>query len=139
MNLRHVSRLLYQIKRADQKVAAAFEKETGFSLTRYELLMTLKEKKECSQSDIQQELKIDNAAITRHLKILEEKGYVRRERNQANNREIFVQLTDKAETDLHRCEQEHQLSNQPIDPALSDEEVKQLSALLSKLLADKYE
>lgn len=137
MNLRDVSRLLYQIKLADQQVASSFEKKTGFSLTRYELLMTLRELGKCSQSAIQQELKIDHAAVTRHLKILEEKGYVRRERNQANNREVFVQLTEKAEKELSRCEQEHQASAQLLYPALSDQEIRQLSELLSKLIDNK--
>ncbi len=36
-------------------------------------MMFLKENGKCSQSQIHLELKIDSAAITRHLKILEEK------------------------------------------------------------------
>ena len=81
MDLREISRLLYQIKLTNQEINTLFEKETGFSLTRYEMLMFLKEKGTCSQNQIQTELKIDSAAITRHLKILEQKGYVIRKRN----------------------------------------------------------
>ena len=65
MNLRKISKLFYQIKVSNQ--------ETGFSLTRYELMMFLKENGKCSQSQIHVELKIDSVAITRHLKILKEK------------------------------------------------------------------
>lgn len=133
MELRDISRLLYQIKLADQRVATSFEKETGFSLTRYEMLMIVHDKGVCSQSEIQQAMKIDNAAITRHLKILEEKGYVRRERNTANHREVFVHLTDEAKHDLTSCEQDHDRSKHLITRVLSESEINQLSSLLQKL------
>ncbi|OUL10039.1 transcriptional regulator [Sedimentibacter sp. SX930] len=133
MNLREISRLLYQIKLTNQEINTLFEKETGFSLTRYEMLMFLKEKGICSQNQIQTELKIDSAAITRHLKILEQKGYVIRERNADNNREVFVQLSDKAIQDLEACRKEHDQGKSSLTLSLSDEEAEQLSKLLNKL------
>ena len=133
MNLREISRLLYQIKLTNQEINTLFEKETGFSLTRYEMLMFLKEKGICSQNQIQTELKIDSAAITRHLKILEQKGYVIRERNADNNREVFVQLSDKAIQDLEACGKEHDQEKSSLTLSLSDEEAEQLSELLNKL------
>ena len=133
MNLREISRLLYQIKLTNQEINTLFEKETGFSLTRYEMLMFLKDKGTCSQNQIQTELKIDSAAITRHLKILEQKGYVIRERNAENNREVFVQLSDKAIKDLEACGKEHDQGKSSLSLSLSDEEAEQLSFLLNKL------
>ena len=133
MNLREISRLLYQSKLTNQEINTLFEKETGFSLTRYEMLMFLKEKGICSQNQIQTELKIDSAAITRHLKILEQKGYVIRERNADNNREVFVQLSDKAIQDLEACGKEHDQGKSSLTLSLSDEEAEQLSKLLNKL------
>jgi DNA-binding MarR family transcriptional regulator len=133
MNLREISRLLYQIKLTNQEINTLFEKETGFSLTRYEMLMFLKGKGTCSQNQIQTELKIDSAAITRHLKILEQKGYVIRERNAENNREVFVQLSDKAIQDLEACGKEHEQGKSSLSLSLSDEEAEQLSDLLNKL------
>ena len=133
MNLREISRLLYQIKLTNQEINTLFEKETGFSLTRYEMLMFLKDKGTCSQNQIQTELKIDSAAITRHLKILEQKGYVIRERNAENNREVFVQLSDKAIKDLEACGKEHDQGKSSLSLSLSDEEAEQLYILLNKL------
>ena len=132
MNLREISRLLYQIKLTNQEINTLFEKETGFSLTRYEMLMFLKDKGTCSQNQIQTELKIDSAAITRHLKILEQKGYVIRERNAENNREVFVQLSDRAIKDLEACGKEHDQGKSSLSLSLSDEEAEQLSILLNK-------
>ena len=110
-----------------------FEKETGFSLTRYEMLMFLWEKVKCLQNQIQTDLKIDNAAISRHLKILEEKGYVSRKRNPANNREVFVLLTDTAKRELAKCENNHQQSADSLCISLTDEEITELTKLLNKL------
>lgn len=39
-------------------------------------MMFLKENGQCSQTVLQNELKIDSAAVTRHLKILEEKKWL---------------------------------------------------------------
>ncbi len=69
--------------------------------------MILKCKGRCSQSQLQNELKIDSAAVTRHLKLLEEKNLVKRERNKENNREVFVEITDKAKNDLALCAKKH--------------------------------
>lgn len=133
MDLREISRLFHQIKITNQEITTAFEKETGFSLTRYEMLMFLKEKGTCSQNQIQTELKIDSSAITRHLKILEQKGYVIRERNTENNREVFVHLTEQAVQELEACGKEHGQGKSSLSLSLSDEEAEQLSVLLNKL------
>ncbi|EMF0155487.1 MarR family winged helix-turn-helix transcriptional regulator [Enterococcus hirae] len=133
MDLRKLSKLLYKIKIISQEGSALFEKETGFSLTRYEMLMFLWEKGKCLQNQIQTDLKIDNAAISRHLKILEEKGYVSRKRNPANNREVFVLLTDTAKRELAKCENNHQQSADSLCISLTDEEITELTKLLNKL------
>ncbi|MFV0557404.1 MAG: MarR family winged helix-turn-helix transcriptional regulator [Enterococcus sp.] len=134
MTLEKISQLLYLVKRTDQRITDAFEKKYGFSLTRYELLMTLKGNNRQLQSEIQNKMEIDSAAITRHLKILEEKGYVTRSRNPENNREVFVALTAKARQELAHCEEKHALST-PDHPLLTEQEVDQLTYLLGKLSA----
>ncbi len=134
MNLREISKLFYQLKLANQELTAKFEKETGFSITRYELMMFLKENGPCSQTSLQQELKIDSAAVTRHLKILEEKKYVTRERNKHNNREVFVKITPQAFDELATCEKKYHSSEKPINISLSKQEGELLLELLTKLV-----
>lgn len=133
MNLREVSQLLYLIKLTDQKIGTQFENQVGFSLTRYELLMALTDFQPCLQTQLQEALQIDQAAVTRHLKILEQKGYVDRQRNPKNNREIFVQLTDQAKLELAACEEKHTNVQETVYPFFSQEEFDQLSYLLTKL------
>lgn len=134
MNLREISKLFYQLKLANQEMTSKFEKETGFSITRYELMMFLKENGKCSQTIVQNELKIDSSAVTRHLKILEEKNYVIRERNKENNREIFVKITEEASRALELCEKEHSQPNKKIMLPLTEDEEVILLQLLQKLV-----
>ena len=138
MNLEKVSQLLYQLKIVNQEMTAKFEKSTGFSITRYQLMMILKCKGRCSQTQLQNELKIDSAAVTRHLKLLEEKNLVKRQRNKDNNREVFVEITDEAKADLERCAREHDNSvhesEQILNIGLSDSEEEELLELLTKLV-----
>lgn len=133
MDLRAVSKLLYQLKLATQETTTKFERETGFSITRYELLLFLQEQGECTQTVLQNELQIDSAAVTRHLKLLEEKGYVVRKRNSENNREVFVKPTSKALTDLTMCQNEHEQTQANLLP-LDDQEGATLLELLTKLV-----
>ena len=138
MNLEKVSQLLYQLKIVNQEMTAKFEKSTGFSITRYQLMMILKCKGRCSQTQLQNELKIDSAAVTRHLKLLEEKNLVKRQRNKDNNREVFVEITDEAKADLERCAREHDNSvhesEQTLNIGLSDSEEEEHLELLTKLV-----
>lgn len=133
MKLCTMSGLLYLMKTKSQEVTDQFEVETGFSLTRYELMMYVINKPQVSQQMIQTNLKIDRAAVTRHLKQLEENGYVIRLRNPDNNREVLVEATKKAVNELSACES--QLAN--ILPEaflnLTSEELDQLQKLLNKL------
>lgn len=132
MSLRDMSQLLYKMKLIDQKVGKIFEDKMGFSLTRYEMLMVLKEKGPCLQVAIQEQLQIDQSAITRHLKLLEENGYVKRERNPANNREIFVELKEKALEEMAKCEGMHTSLQEKLYASFSEEDMKELARLVGK-------
>ncbi|MDT2829062.1 MarR family transcriptional regulator [Enterococcus viikkiensis] len=133
MSLQEISHLMYLVKLIDQKISSTFEAKIGFSLTRYELLMTIAKLEPCLQTQLQEQMQIDQAAITRHLKILEEKNYVTRKRNESNQREIFVRLTDRAHEEMAACEEEHQSLREVMYPFLTETEMEQLAILLTKL------
>ncbi|HEM5489939.1 TPA: MarR family transcriptional regulator [Streptococcus suis] len=134
--MKHLSQLLYQVKLADEAVTSLFEKGLGISLTRYQLLTNLLDQAPCSQQDLQEKLQIDRAAITRHLKILEDKGYIQRERNPENQREMLVQPTQYAVNELQDHPPAHHLAvKAAMESILSDEEEEQLSNLLEKLVS----
>lgn len=130
-----ISSLLYRLKLADQRVTQLFEKGLSLSLTRYELLQVLLDLGSCSQQVLEKELEIDRAAITRHLKILEEAGYIKKERNPLNQREMQVRVTKKALFELVESpSKEHLFVQEQMEQVLSKKEAETFMTLLDRLV-----
>ncbi|MGT2964258.1 MarR family winged helix-turn-helix transcriptional regulator [Streptococcus acidominimus] len=130
-----MNHLLYQLHITDQTITQLFEKGLGISLTRYQLLQFLLEFAPCNQIRVQEVLHIDQAALTRHFKILEEKGYVTRSRNPENQREIVVNVTDFAKDQLITSPPRHHVGvKEQMESILSAEERASLDKLLDKLV-----
>ena len=131
-----IHELLYQVRLADQIITQLFEKQLGISLTRYQILQFLLQNSPCNQIAVQEKLKIDQAALTRHFKILESEGYVSRERNPVNQREVLVELTQEAKNQLLVNPPKHHLKvKEQMESILSPAEQKELTTLLTKLVS----
>ena len=128
--------LLYQLHLTDQTITQLFEKQLGISLTRYQILQFLLQNSPCNQIAVQEKLQIDQAALTRHFKILESEGYVSRKRNPLNQREVLVELTQEAKNLLLvNPPQRHLKVKEQMDSILSTAEQEELIALLTKLVS----
>lgn len=131
-----ITELLYQLHLADQTITQLFEKQLGISLTRYQILQFLLQKSPCNQIAVQEKLEIDQAALTRHFKILESEGYVNRKRNPANQREVLVELTQEAKEQLLVNPPQHHLKvKEQMENILSTGEQQELTTLLTKLVS----
>ncbi|MFE4713743.1 MULTISPECIES: MarR family transcriptional regulator [Paenibacillus] len=75
-------------------ISPKFERLVNISPTRLRLLHELYDGDEISQSFLQKEVDIDGAAVTRHLKGLEECGMITRRNNPEDNRVTLVSLTE---------------------------------------------
>ena len=131
MNVKEYVKLLHDIKILERKVADIFEKKLGISLTRFQIIKYLYEVDVATPKKIAQILEIDAAAITRHLKKLEEGGYVRKKRNEDNNREVLVEITEFSKSKIDQCVKETDI-REFIGPEFTDEDFKQLVILLNK-------
>ena len=128
--------LLYQLHLTDQTITQLFEKQLGVSLTRYQILQFLLQQSPCNQIAVQEKLQIDQAALTRHFKILESEGYVSRKRNLLNQREVLVELTQEAKNQLLVNPPKHHLGvKKQMENILSSTEQQDLTALLTKLVS----
>ena len=128
--------LLYQLHLTDQTITQLFEKQLGVSLTRYQILQFLLQKSPCNQIAVQEKLQMDQAALTRHFKILESEGYVSRKRNPLNQREVLVELTQEAKNQLLVSPPKHHLRvKEQMESILSTAEQKELTTLLTKLVS----
>ncbi len=134
--MKKINDLLYQLHLTDQMITQLFEKQLGISLTRYQILQFLLQQSACNQITVQEKLQIDQAALTRHFKILESEGYVSRKCNPANQREVLVELTQEAKNQLLvNPPQRHLKVKEQMESILSTAEQKELTALLTKLVS----
>ena len=131
MDVKECVKLLHGIKILERKVADIFEKKLGISLTRFQIIKYLYEVEIATPKQITQILEIDAAAITRHLKKLEEGGYVRKKRNEDNNREVLVEITQFSKSKIDQCIKETDIRTL-INEEFTDEDFKQLEILLNK-------
>ena len=134
--MKKINDLLYQLHLTDQTITQLFEKQLGISLTRYQILQFLLQKSPCNQIAVQEKLQIDQAALTRHFKVLESENYVSRERNPINQREVLVELTQEAKNQLLVSPPQHHLKvKEQMENILSVAEQQELTTLLTKLVS----
>lgn len=131
MEVRDCIELLYNLKILDKKLIDLFEKKIGISLTRFQIIKYLHEVSFTTAKQLAKSLEIDAAAITRHLRILEQEGYVIKRRNEFNNREVFVELSQKALDEVDRCEKETNVRD-IIGEEFTTEDLQNLVQLLNK-------
>ena len=134
--MKKINDLLYQLHLTDQMITQLFEKQLGISLTRYQILQFLLQQSPCNQIAVQEKLQIDQAALTRHFKILEKEGLVKRSRNPENQREVLVEVTDFAREQLvTNSPQQHIKVKSQMESVLTKGEREEFSRLLEKLLS----
>lgn len=131
MDIKDYVKLLHDLKILEIKVANIFEKRLEISLTRFQIIKYLYEVEIATPKQIAQLLEIDAAAITRHINKLEEGGYVKKRRNEQNNREVFVALTQYSKNKVDQCVKETDI-REFIGSEFTDEDFKQLKILLNK-------
>ena len=131
MDVKDYVQLLHDLKILEIKVTNIFEKRLEISLTRFQIIKYLYDVEVATPKQIAQSLEIDAAAITRHIKILEEGEYITKRRNEQNNREVFVELTQYSKNKVDQCVKETDV-RQFIGPEFTNDDFEQLVKLLNK-------
>ena len=131
MDVREYVHLLHDLKVLERKIANIFEKRLGISLTRFQIIKYLYEVGYATPKQLSRILEIDAAAITRHLKKLEESGYINKRRNKENNREIYVEITEASKNKIDSCTKDTDIRN-IISENFTDDDLKNLTKLLDK-------
>ena len=131
MDVKDYVKLLHDLKILEIKVTNIFEKRLEISLIRFQIIKYLYDVEVATPKQIAQSLEIDAAAITRHIKILEEGEYITKRRNEQNNREVFVELTQYSKNKVDQCVKETDV-RQFIGPEFTNDDFEQLVKLLNK-------
>lgn len=132
-SMEHLKQIILLMKTIERQVTKQFEQQTDISMTRYELLFTLVNKGTVSQQVLKRALQIDQAAITRHLKLLEDEQFVVRNRNKKNNREVLVSITAEGRRQLNCCQEGKNLYLEQLARDFSQQELEQFIQLLQRL------
>ncbi|KKD44864.1 MarR family transcriptional regulator [Listeria seeligeri] len=94
------SELLYRMHLLSKEISHVFEQQTNKSFTKVEILFHIKQTPGQSQNKLKENLYIDSASITRHLKRMEEQGLITREKKDENKRYTYLFLTPTGESEL---------------------------------------
>ena len=126
-------KILYQLNNIYKQMSPKFERCTGISQSRLEILHKLFEVEEISQTALQKEVNIDSAAVTRHLKQLEVKEMVTRRKNPDDNRFTFVRLTEEGREKIASFRIEKEEFIHKVLKDFSEKEQTELSDMLSRI------
>jgi DNA-binding MarR family transcriptional regulator len=117
----------------NKEISPKFERCAGISPTRLRLLHELFQVEEISQIALQKEIDIDAAAITRHLKGLEENGMVARRNNPTDNRVTLVSLTRQGRDKVHCYKEEKKRFITSLLTGFDGQERQSLMNMLNRL------
>lgn len=112
------------------------KERTGLSLTELHVLETVQrvsEERGGTMADVAAALGVTSGTLTIAVKTLEQKGYVRRERDDADRRRVIVRLTDKALPALRRHAEFHRALVTGATEGLTDEELRAFTKALGSL------
>jgi len=85
--------VMQQLGRTYRALMSAFEANIGHSMPRWRILLHLHQCGEASQKQLAHALRIDPAALTRQIKVIENKGWIERHNDAQDNRLTNVALT----------------------------------------------
>lgn len=129
----HIFELLQALNKG---VGPKFERCAGISPTRLRLLHELFRVDEVSQITLQKSVDIDAAAVTRHLKAMEESGVITRRNNPADNRVTLVSLTDQGRDRMLQYSNEKRQFIATLLTGFDDQERTLLINMLNRLQAN---
>ena len=125
----HLTRISRTVSRAFDDTLA----EAGGSLPVWLVLISLKSRPLASQRELAEAVGIQGATLTHHLDAMESAGLVTRRRDPANRRLHLVELTPAGDALFLRLRDAATAFDRRLRAGLSEDDVGQLEALLTRL------
>ncbi len=110
----------------------------GLSLPQFMLLMSVENKSECSQSEIAQARGLTEAAVSRMVNTVMEKGWMTRVENPDNRRKHTLKLTLRGEEMLEKAAAVVKANLDQVFSGLSEAERVTLERIMDKILQVVY-
>jgi MarR family transcriptional regulator, transcriptional regulator for hemolysin len=125
-----------QLTRVSRTVSRAFDEalaEAGGSLPVWLVLISLKSGQRASQRELADAVGVTGATLTHHLDAMEAAGLVTRQRDPANRRLHLVRPTADGDALFFRLRDAAMAFDKRLRSGLSEPEIAQLEALLTRL------
>ncbi|CAM3875714.1 MarR family winged helix-turn-helix transcriptional regulator [Mesobacillus thioparans] len=125
--------IIQRFSEINKMAMAKFERCAGISPSRLEILRELYHSEEITQRALQKKINIDHAAVTRHLKQLEDNGMIIRRKNPEDQRFTFVQLSEEGKRKVSAYCEEKQRFISSLLKGFSQKENEVLLQMLTRL------
>lgn len=133
---RQEERIFELLQELNKALAPKFERCAGISPTRLRMLHELLHEDEISQNALQRIIGIDAAAVTRHLRALEDKGMIVRRSDPADGRAALVSLSGKGREEIgFYCKEKARFIGSLLG-GFGEEEMESVAGLLARLLGN---
>ncbi|AGC68179.1 transcriptional regulator, MarR family [Thermoclostridium stercorarium subsp. stercorarium DSM 8532] len=116
-----------------RKIMQHYLDKTGVYHAQHRLLMEIARNPNVSQNDIARSMDVSAATIAVSLKKLENKGYIRRETDEGDNRLNKIIITEKGNNVVEQSKQIFKQTNQKVFEGFTYDEKCTLFVLLQKL------
>lgn len=123
---------LYVVSKEITRRYAPFLEPLDLTYTQYIVMLVLWEEKKCNVTELGKKLYLDSGTLTPLLKKLESKGYIKRSREESDERCLSVSLTDDSEKLQRKAASIPKSIASCVN--LSPDEAKQLYSTLYKIL-----
>ncbi|MEC0184336.1 MarR family transcriptional regulator [Paenibacillus peoriae] len=111
----------------------AFEAQLKTSFTKVEILYHIHQRQELSQLELQHLLALDGAAVTRHLKRLEQEGLIIRNKKEQDKRVTYIGLTGQGVQELEVLTKQREVFQNKLLREFTDEEIVALTSALQRM------
>ncbi|MNW44314.1 HTH-type transcriptional regulator MhqR [compost metagenome] len=127
------SQLFYRMHLLCKEMNNAFEAQLKTSFTKVEILYHIDHRQELSQLELQHLLVLDGAAVTRHLRRLEEEGLILRSKKEQDKRVTYIRLTELGVQELQVLSEQRQAFQEKLLCKFTDEEIVVLTDVLQRM------
>jgi DNA-binding MarR family transcriptional regulator len=124
---------IQQLGQTYRTFLSSFEASIGYSMPRWRILLNLHQAGELSQKELVRRLRIDPAALTRHIKAIESLGWVQRHNDPKDNRITNVALSSLGRKIVHDTLPRRTCFVENAFGAMTAEQIQALTQLLHTL------
>lgn len=130
---KRIGKRIHYLANQNRAYVNAILKDEGLTHGECNLLVEIYKNDGISQDELVEKLRIDKSAITRVIKSMSEKGYVRKEINQNDHRYHCLYLTQKADSKLDYIFEVFRKSSEWLLDGIKEEDVIVVMRILDEM------